>query len=330
MKKLSAFLMAASMSFVAAAQDIDYQLTGHSTSPFALNPSSVGEANAYRVGLNYRMQWPTLKNEYRTFRASYDQNFFKLVSSIGAHYVYDGQAKDFKSHEIGVTYAHNVRVVDGHYVRLGLTAAMFVKKLGEDIVFGDQWQNGSIADNSLEQDNMQDTQVFPDFSFGAQYVWENRLSAGAAIYHIAAPTYGFVDDDANQLNRRYSFHVRYLHNLESSAGLWGNRGKVENYVMGTLAYQHQGEYNVANVNVGAFVSHLMLGVAYRHDFRREVIGKLNTVSFMIGGNYKGLQAYYTYDLFTSQKSNGSWSHEFSIVYVFVKKHFRYSCPIVYW
>ena len=51
---------------------------------------------------------------------------------------------------------------------------------------------------------------------------------------------------------------------------------------------------------------------------------------MIGGSYKGLQAYYTYDLFTSRKTNGSWSHEFSIVYAMAPKHYRYSCPVVYW
>lgn len=339
MRKLSVLLLMASFATTALAddpaQEMDYTLSGHATSPFSLNPCYVGESNAYRAGLNYRMQWPKLENEYRTMRLTYDQNFYKLVSSVGAHYVYDGQAKDYKSHEMGLTYSHNIRVTEGHYVRLGLTAAVFIKKVGEDGAYGDQWQNGSLLDNSLEDDNMKDKAVFPDFTFGAAYVMENIFSAGFAIYHISAPRYGFVDDDAVELPRRYNFHVRYMHNLESSAGLWGNRGKAENYIMGTLNFQHQGEYNIGSVNVGAFVSHMMLGVAYRHDFRdMEVNGvkyaKLNTVSFMIGGSYKGLQAYYTYDLFTSSKSNGSWSHEFSIVYAMAPKHYRYSCPVVYW
>lgn len=340
MRKLSVLMLMASFATSVLAdepaQDMDYTLSGHATSPFSLNPCYVGESNAYRAGVNFRQQWPKLENEYKTIRVTYDQNFFKLVSSVGLHYVFDGQAKDFKSHEIGLTYSHNIRVTEGHYVRLGLTAATFIKKLGEDGAYGDQWQNGTVLDNSLEEDNLKDKAVFPDFTFGAAYVMENILSVGAAIYHISAPKYGFIGEgDDVELPRRYSFHARYMHNLESSAGLWGNRGKAENYIMGTLNFQHQGEYNIGSINVGAFVSHMMLGVAYRQDFRNmEVDGveyaKLNTVSFMIGGSYKGLQAYYTYDLFTSRKTNGSWSHEFSIVYVMAPKHYRYSCPIVYW
>lgn len=158
MRKLSVLMLMASFATTILAnepaQEMDYTLSGHATSPFSLNPCFVGESNAYRAGLNYRMQWPKLENEYRTMRITYDQNFYKLVSSVGVHYVYDGQAQDYKSHEIGLTYSHNIRVTEGHYVRLGLTAAVFIKKVGEDGAYGDQWQNGSLLDNSLEDDNI--------------------------------------------------------------------------------------------------------------------------------------------------------------------------------
>ena len=39
------------------------------------NPALVGNANAMRFGLDYRMQWPSLDNKYTTTRLSFDQNF---------------------------------------------------------------------------------------------------------------------------------------------------------------------------------------------------------------------------------------------------------------
>ena len=53
---------------VASAVAQDYSLTNHNIVPFSINPAQAGNANAIRLGLDFRQQWPTLDNHYTTVR----------------------------------------------------------------------------------------------------------------------------------------------------------------------------------------------------------------------------------------------------------------------
>ncbi|MFA6779345.1 MAG: type IX secretion system membrane protein PorP/SprF, partial [Paludibacteraceae bacterium] len=90
------------------------------------------------------------------------------------------------------------------------------------------------------------------------------------------------------------------------------------------AYQKQHNFELAYLGAGVMLSPIIGGVSIKSDMEA-----VNTISFLLGGTYKGLQAYYVYDLFTSSKKNGSWSHEISIIYI-IQKHEKYPCPVVYW
>ena len=104
----------------------DYSFNNHNVVPFSLNPSSVGAANTMRLGVNYRMQWPMLSNNYHTVRVSYDQNVYKQMCSVGASYSYDQHSTVFGVHEFDAVYAHTFRLADKHFIRLGLQASCFL------------------------------------------------------------------------------------------------------------------------------------------------------------------------------------------------------------
>ena len=99
----------------------------------------------------------------------------------------------------------------------------------------------------------------------------------------------------------------------------------EDFVANNVKYAYKQLY----AGVGAMMAPVLFGISYKHDFN-DVYSRLNTVSFMVGATYKGFQAYYIYDLYTSKKGNGSWSHELSFIYVLPDRHYKYSCPIIYW
>lgn len=335
MKKIIFILASLLLSGTAMAQD--YTFTNHNVVPYNLNPSLAGNANAMRFGLDYRMQWPTLKNKYNTIRLTYDQNFYRQIGSVGVSYVHDNQAGVIKNNEFSAVYSHNIRLQDGYYVRLGVQGSFMYNVLDDDLIFDDQYmREGVIMPTSQEQLESYKT-AFLDFSVGAAFVVENLLTVGASIYHIAEPNNGFNDEEANYLGRRYVFHANYLHDLESRAGLWGRRSLSSSYVFGSLSYQQQDfvannvkyAYKQLYAGVGAMMAPVLFGISYKHDFN-DVYSRLNTVSFMVGASYKGFQAYYIYDLYTSKKGNGSWSHELSFIYVLPDRHYKYSCPIIYW
>lgn len=338
MKRIANILFGLMLTGSALAQD--YTFTNNNVVPFSLNPALVGNANTMRFSLDYRMQWPTLDNHYNTTRLSFDMPFYKHVSSLGVSYVRDNLANVFYDNQFSAIYSHNIRLEDDYYIRLGVQVSFVMDYLDGDLTLRDMMDDKgqTIAGESIDP-SAQNHLSYADFSFGGAFVIENMLTVGASVYHIGEPNNGFDDDEAQQLGRKYVFHVNYMHDLESRSGLWGRRDMSGTYLFGSASYQQQSvpvsgsskdrNYKLACLSVGAMTNPVLFGVSDKYDFSSSY-GNLNTVSLMVGGNYRGLQLYYIFDLYTSKKDNGSWSHELSFVYVMPDRHYRYACPIVYW
>ncbi len=322
---LSLLIGVMGISFSVSAQD--FSLTSHNTMPYALNPSLAGAANAVRFGLNYRQHWPALGNKFHTVRASYDQNFYKQMCSVGFAYTYDNMGGGcFQSNEFDLIYSHTIRLKPGYFIRLGVQAALFANFLNDDLVFEDQWSDyyRDVVKETSENFHS-DSRVFPDFSAGAAFVIENLFTFGAAIYHIGEPRNGFIDKTANVLNRKLSVHASYFKDLQIKNGLFGRADLSNNYLFANVYYQMQGQDQNFYAGVGLLYSPLIVGVAFKSDFN-----DVYTPSFMAGLQFGSFQFTYSYDLFTGRaKRNGSWSHEINLIYI-IRKHEKYPCPVVYW
>lgn len=331
MKKLVVTVLGLFMVLSSFAQD--YTFTNHNIVPFSLNPALIGNANAIRCGLNYRRQWPTLDNHFNTLRVSYDQNFYKRMCSFAAYYIYDNKGQsDMITNEFGLGYGHTMRLAEDlgteYFLRFGLTASVFYNKIGSNHTFGDQyWDVTGQGDGQTSEDGVEGASAtFVDFGFGAAFVISNMLTVGASVSHIGQPYSGIVNDQDEVLYRKYAVHAAYVRDLESANGLWGRTELSDKSLFVNANFQYQEPfYKTAYLGAGVMISPIIGGLAYK----RAIDGGINTVSFMLGGTYKGLQAYYVYDLYTSHKGNGSWSHELSFIYIY-QRHERYPCPVVYW
>lgn len=319
---LVAFLLAGNY---AVAQD--YNLNCHNLVPFSLNPAQVGNANAIRLSLDLRQQWPVLGNNYTTARVSYDQNFYKRMCSLGAYYAYDDQSHGiYRTNEFALIYSHTFEVSEMAYFRLGLQGAYFLNYFGFDkLQYGDQYDksNGHVDPNTIEDFDQTSRGLF-DFSVGAAFNLENVFSLGAAVYHLAEPNNGFVDKTANALNRKFVVHANYMHDLQYTNGLWGRQSMSDNYIFANASYQQQADFQKAYLGLGFFLTPVVLGVAEKSNLEDVFV-----TSFMVGCSYKALQVYYMFDLPTYRKENGSWSHEICLTYI-IQKNERFPCPMVYW
>lgn len=301
----------------------DYTFSNHNIVPFSLNPAQVGAANTIRIGANYRMQWPTLVNNYHTVRLSFDMNVYKQMCSVGAFYSYDQMSDVYKVNEAGVAYAHTIKCADNHFIRLGLQGSVFFNFVDYNaLTFGDQYSGtGAIKPASVE--NFENSsRTFFDFAVGASYVFQNHLIVGFAVYHVAQPDNGFVRG-TQVLPRKYVGHVNFIQDLRISHGL-RSKGFSDNYFFANLTYQQQADFKQAYIGAGVCFQPIILGVSFKTD-----VQEVHTVSFMLGGYYKGFQLYYIFDLFTSHKKNGSWSNEISFIYTLPHKK-KDLCPVVYW
>lgn len=314
------------LALCATASAQDYNLNSHNIVPFSLNPAQAGNANAIRLGLDFRQQWPTLDNHYTTARVSYDQNFYKRMCSLGVAYAFDDQANGvYRTNEFDLIYSHTFEITDLSFLRLGLQGSYFLNYFGFDkLQYGDQYvDGGSIDPNTIEDFETTSRGLF-DFSVGAVYSVENTFSLGAAVYHIAEPDNGFVRKSENSLSRKYVVHANYMHDLQYSNGLWGRRDLSGNYFYVNANYQQQADFKKAYLGLGVFLTPVILGVAEKTNLDGVFV-----TSFMVGCSFKGFQAYYIFDLPTYEKKNGSWSHEICLAYV-IQKNERFPCPMVYW
>ena len=133
----------------------DYSFSNHNMVPFSLNPALAGAANAVRFGLNYRQQWPALGNKYHTVRASYDQNFYKQMCSVGVAYSYDNMAAGtYQVNEFDVVYCHTFRLKEHFCIRLGVQGTVFANFRGGDCTIYiniDQIANDYDVDRAIEE-----------------------------------------------------------------------------------------------------------------------------------------------------------------------------------
>jgi len=316
------------IGYIPGVQAQDYTFSNHNIVPFSLNPALAGNVNAMRFGLNYRQQWPSLGNKYHTVRASYDQNIYKQMSSIGASYTYDNMANGiFQTNEFALVYSHTFRVQEEMFVRLGLQASLFANFLNmNNLVFEDQYnsQTRKTLPYSIEELDS-DSRLFPDFTFGASFVIEHKFSIGGAVAHLTEPNNGFAKLEYNKLHRKFVAHANFTQDLESGKGLWGRHGVLsERYFFANASYQQQYTFRLAHIGAGFAFNPFIAGASYKNN-----LGDIHSLSFMFGGNYKGLQLYYIYDLPIYTQKNGSWSHELSLIYI-LKQEEKYGCPVVYW
>ena len=328
MRKIAAILMISfcSLGFCWAQ---DYTFSNHNIVPFSLNPAMAGNANALRLGLNYRQQWPALGNRYHTVRASYDQNIFQQMSSIGVAFSHDNMGGGiYKVNEFALAYSHTFKLQDEIFVRLGLQAALFANYLDwNNLTFEDQYdpRTGQIIGGTIESFET-NNRMFPDFSVGGCFVIENKFTVGVSVCHIAEPNNGFDKLENNTLSRKFVAHANYTLDLERDRGLWGRQGFLsERYFFANASYQQQSNFRLAQVGTGVALNPLIVGASLKND-----IGKVFTVSAMLGGSYKGIQLYYIYDFYTATKRNGSWSHEIALIYIWEREEKPYTCPVVYW
>lgn len=305
----------------------DFTFVNHNLTPFSLNPSLAGNAKDIRLGLNYRQQWMALGNHYHTVRTSFDMSFHQKACNVGFAYSYDNMANGvYAVNEFDFVYAQRLLFAEGISLRLGVQGSLFLNRLGWDkIKYGDQFDYNTRRPSFETLETFDDdSRFFADVSVGAAFNIENKLTLGASLYHIAEPSNGFKELKDNKLNRKLVFHLNYLKDLEYKNGLWGKSSLSDNYLFLNGSYQRQDEFQMVNACIGLAWDPIIFGVCDKNS-----LTGINVIGLMAGIHFKGLQVFYVFDLNTSTKHNGSWSHELNLIYIIAKKD-KYPCPVTYW
>jgi len=282
--------------------------------PLELNPALTGITYAPRVIINYRNQWPAIPNAYTTYAVSYDQYFDNVNSGFGVNILADQEGGGiYKTNRIDFSYAYDLQIEDGMYLRGGLEAGFVQKRLDWDkLLFLDQIDplTGAVdgLGNGLPTEEIQPenlSRYYGDFSAGVLF-YSPTFYAGAALKHINAPDENLLPTPTDFAQRPllYSVHAGAEIRLTES-----NKTSNKTFISPNVIFVRQAD--LGQVNVGAYFRtwYLFGGAWYRYAFSNP-----DAAIFLVGFQKDVLKIGYSYDLTLSPISHQTaGGHEISLI-----------------
>ncbi len=316
------YLLGATSSGLAAQDPIFSQFYA---APLQLNPAFAGVAEAPRLAMNYRNQWPGFSGGFNTAALSFETWAPKLNSGFGLFLLGDNAMRGvYNIFHVNATYSYRVRLSRKSAIRFGVQGGFINRQLDWDqLLFGDQLNSvtGGVDGNGdpnvsseIPPESLQKT-VF-DLGVGILF-YTNRLYVGFSANHINSPDESFytvTDGRSATLPFRYSLHAGYQFDL----GNYTN-GRSEAFISPNVMYIRQSD--IAQVNVGASAGFNLFygGLWYRHTLRNS-----DAVIFLVGVRHGIVRVGYSYDLTVSGLSvqNSGGSHEISVTLNFAENRKR--------
>lgn len=324
------------MTLSLAADAQDPQFTQFYANPLYLNPAFAGSNRCPRVSINYRNQWPALKETYVTTSAGFDQHFDGINGGVGLLFLNDRAGEGtITTSNISAMYAYQLNVNRKFSMRFGLQGTYVQKRLDfNKLTFGDMIDPRFGFVYPTTELRPTETRNFMDFSAGV-IGYTSTVYGGLAVHHLTEPDEAFIVKGTSKLPRKYTLHAGAMLPIgDTYSGR--SRGRVNRdegtFISPNILFQQQGSFNQLNIGMYILKSPIVGGLWYRGNFGGDNF--LSSDSFIaLVGLQRGIFRFgYSYDVTVSALSNATGgSHEISIGLQFEcrpkKKRFRaISCP----
>lgn len=216
MKKYIIIVFFFFVSIVVKSQDFVY--SNYLMSPIYLNPALAGVSKGTsRFVINYRDQYPGIKNAYKCGSISVDQKINAIKGALAFSYDYSNEGSGFYTkNNFGLTYSfHGINIpIKKRYdlqVALALQGNYVTRSIDYDnLIFYDQIdiENGLISGIASEASMpVNNFKGFFDLSSGITFIYRN-LVGGAACHHMVEPNESLISSES-LLKRKYNIHVTY-------------------------------------------------------------------------------------------------------------------------
>ena len=222
--KLIITLLLSIASLSVTAQDIHF--TMWDAMPLTTNPATAGIFNGDLRGvINYRDQWGSIGNPYKTYSVMLDGGLFKNKSKNG----YIGTGLNVYKDVAGASKFATTKI------SLALSGVLYLdEKNTGSVGLLSSWGQNSMNPNNLEWDSQFNGQSFDasagsnetmafeggssvDFSVGALWAYGTRaktlssqdqfsIKSGLAFYHITRPKTAVEFGDVDKLYSKWAFH----------------------------------------------------------------------------------------------------------------------------
>jgi type IX secretion system PorP/SprF family membrane protein len=206
----------------------------------SLNPGLAGANGPMQGIVNYRSQWNSVADPYKTIAASFDARFNdkkrnKSGIIAGGINFYNDQAGDLKvnTNNVNLNLAYHLILDKSSTLGLGIYSGFGQRSISPE---GGKW--ASQYDGNAYNPSLSSGEVFnsPSFSFfdagaglvytyknGAGYMNQNKqrfINGGIAFYHVNRPNYSYINNGEEKLYMRISGFVN------ANIGIANTRGSI--------------------------------------------------------------------------------------------------------
>lgn len=277
--------------------------------PLYLSPSFAGATQEYRLGINYRNQWPSIPGVFHTYSISYDMAMPNFNSGFGVLATYDvAGSGDLSTTNIGLVYSYDFNITREWHIRPGVNFKFYY--LGLDIyklVFNSQISGSGISPSVTPPpfDNVADV----DFATSA-LIYNDQYWAGFTLDHLLVPKTSFYGDEAN-VPVKFNFYggAQILRKTRL-------RVKLQEVLSVAVNFQKQAKFYQTDLGLYYYKHPLIFGLWYRGiPFATSQAG--DAIIGLIGIKTDELHIGYSYDFTISNLiSATSGAHEISLIYEF--------------
>jgi type IX secretion system PorP/SprF family membrane protein len=277
--------------------------------PLYLSPSFAGATDEYRIGMNYRNQWPAIPGVFHTYSLSFDKALINFNSGIGVLVTYDvAGSGDLSTTNIGLLYSYDIKINREWNVRPGVNFKFYY--LGLDIyklIWNSQITGSGVTPSVSPPpfDNVADV----DFATSA-LVYNDRIWAGFTLDHLLAPKTSFYGDESKV---PVKFNLYCGMQIIKKTRL---RTKLKEVLSVAFNFQKQAKFYQSDIGLYYYKDPLIFGLWYR-GIPLVTSQAGDAVIGLVGIKTKQLHIGYSYDFTISNLISASaGAHEVSLIYEF--------------
>lgn len=283
-------------SITGIAQDMHF--SQFYNSPLLTNPANTGVfIGRYRVSTNYKNQWQSVTNPYKTVFAGIDFSTPSKKLGIGFSVFNDKAGKSRMGITQGNLYlSYNLRINGSNRFVTGLQYGVGQKSMRTNDLMWDSQFNGVAYDPSVASGEAQYSESYTYMDVSAGMIWNYtashsasrfKNSLGVAVFHANQPQQSF---DGNE--KLYYKIVAHLNNQFKLS-------ERPIYILPQVLYSMQGPYK--EINAGALIK-FIIGNEQGDLIRSNRIDKrFSSPAAYVGGQFRYKDAFIAMAAFEFKK-----------------------------
>lgn len=258
----------------------------------SFNPAVVGKESKLNVAGAYSLQLAGFEHNPKTMYVAADMPFYAIGSyhGVGVQLLND-EIGLFSHKRFSVQYAYQKRLLGGK-LSVGVQAGMLGETFdGSKVELGTDPDDPAFASSSVNGTGL-------DLSAGVYYLARNWY-VGLSALHLNSPVVEIGETNELSIDPTYYFTAGY--NIRLNNPFF----KIQTSVLG-------------RTDGVAWRADVTGRLKYEHDKKVMYAGltysPTNSVTVLIGGNFRGIHLGYSYEVYTSAINVGNGSHELFVGY----------------